>query len=174
MRKQTFGCLIILSLLIVGIIYHEYEEINTNLTPIDVMQEKSGDNRVLREIGRLGDGEDKLVIAISGETEQEFAYYAAEFEYKNDNKYIFKKMLNLANCGWQNFMCSWGNGYVFVCNNTEAEQLKIELITEEGMRRQESIKVGRIPWIYYIDRPDTTRGFTATFTFINKEGAVIR
>ena len=111
-----------------------------------------------------------FVAAVSGQTEQESRFYAAEFSNLGDGTYSFAKMVPLTACGWQNAFCRWKDGYVFICNNNDAACLQVKIYPADGESSTHTLDVEKTPWVYFYQLPDLNQGYRGEFVFLDSEG----
>jgi len=134
----------------------------------DAMQKALG-TETLTELGRA-EIEDALLLFAST---QEGTCYAAAFLKNEKGNYIFEKELSLTKCNGNNFMCKWGSGYAFLCNDSKAAALKAVITPTGGEPVITDMQIDGCPWVYYLELPAGVDTYSGTYFFLDAQGGFV-
>ncbi len=142
---------------------------NEGMLQIIAEEEGISDKLLMQIIGTVELGDTLLMCAMSGNENQGYQYFAAEFKQK-ENKYEFIHSYKLYKRGIDMYSLLWDEGYVFLSNNENCKYLQIILPSGEQL-----ITIDEVPFVYYLDLSEEHRNNESSFEyyFLNENSEVI-
>lgn len=128
----------------------------------------------LRKCGAITVDDKLLFISVTGENEQTYKYYAAEFSIDEDKAYYYVRSVPLNRFAWQCYLCKWQDGYAVICNNTQACSFRACISPNNAAEEIVEVDIDGIPWVYYLELPeDYDAGYQIEYSFLNLNGEEI-
>lgn len=142
---------------------------------LQILAEKEGfsGEPSAQTIGTVEQDDAVLLCVMTGDENQGFRYYAAEWETEEDG-YEFVRTCPLRRRGMDLYSLEWADGYVFLSNNADSGSLQIRFPNHE--RKDERIAIDAVPFVYYLDLSDVQRGeaeYAFEYYFLNGDGEAI-
>lgn len=149
------------------------DSVDSNEEMLQVLKEEADIAAAISECAIVRNDNKILVVGVTGTNEQTQEYYAAEFLERKKDEYVFLRNVPLTECGWQNRVCYFGTGKVFICNNIDARSFE-GIIKERGRETKKiNVKITDIPWSYFLDLSDVNNSYESSFYFVDKNGETI-
>lgn len=136
-------------------------------------QEAGIEHTLLQPIGSIEQDDRLFLCAMTGNEQQGYQYYGAEFKEKG-NQYEFVHSHTWRQRGLDLFSLEWADGYLFLSNHEQSRSLRIHF--PDGEQEDEEIAITTQPFLYFLDLSrlhQKASAYSFEYHFLDEKGEAI-